>query len=70
MGEFSFIKWIRSRQKRRSDVVLVIGDDCAVVNVSSDRLCLITTDMLVDGTHFDLKDVQQRMWAGRQLRAV
>ena len=55
MGEFSFIKWIRGRQKRRSDVVLGIGDDCAIVNVSSDRLCLITTDMLVDGTHFNLK---------------
>lgn len=55
MGEFSFIKWIRERQKRRKDVILAIGDDCAAINVSSDKLCLITTDMLVDGTHFDLK---------------
>ena len=55
MGEFSFIQWVRERQKRRKDVILGIGDDCAVINVSSDRLCLITTDMLVDGTHFDLK---------------
>ncbi len=55
MGEFSFIKWIRKRQKRRKDVIIGIGDDCAVIDVSSDRLCLITTDMLVDGTHFDLK---------------
>ncbi len=35
--------------------MLGIGDDCAVIDVSSDKLCLITTDMLVDGTHFDLK---------------
>lgn len=55
MGEFAFIEWIRKHQKRRRDVVLGIGDDCAVINVSSDKLCLITTDMLVDGTHFDLK---------------
>lgn len=55
MGEFSFIQWIRERQKRRKDVILGIGDDCAAINVSSDRMCLITTDMLVDGTHFDLK---------------
>lgn len=55
MGEFSFIQWIRKRQKRRKDVILGIGDDCAAINVSSDRMCLITTDMLVDGTHFDLK---------------
>ena len=55
MGEFSFIEWIRKRQKRRKDVMLGIVDDCAVIDVSSDTLCLITTDMLVDGTHFDLK---------------
>ncbi|NUO09856.1 MAG: thiamine-monophosphate kinase [Candidatus Brocadia sp.] len=55
MGEFSFIEWIRKRQKRRKDVKLGIGDDCAVMDVSSDKLTLITTDMLVDGTHFDLK---------------
>ena len=55
MGEFSFIQWIRKRQKSRKDVILGIGGDCAAINVSSDKLCLITTDMLVDGTHFDLK---------------
>lgn len=55
MGEFSFIEWIRKRQKRRKGVMLGIGDDCAVIDVSSDKLSLITTDMLVDGTHFDLK---------------
>lgn len=55
MGEFSFIEWIRKRQKRRKGVMLGIGDDCAVIDVSPDKLCLITTDMLVDGTHFDLK---------------
>ncbi|MCF6157277.1 MAG: thiamine-phosphate kinase [wastewater metagenome] len=55
MGEFSFIQWIRKRQRRRRDVTVGIGDDCAVLNVSSDKLCLITTDMMVDGTHFDLR---------------
>jgi len=60
MGEFSFIQWIRKRQKRRKDVILGIGDDCAAINVSSDRMCLITTDMLVDGTHFDLKKCSVR----------
>lgn len=55
MGEFSFIEWIRKRQKRRKGVMLGIGDDCAAIDVSADKLCLITTDMLIDGTHFDLK---------------
>ncbi|GIK14899.1 MAG: thiamine-phosphate kinase [Candidatus Brocadia sp. AMX2] len=65
MGEFSFIEWIRKRQKRRKDVMLGIGDDCAVINVASDKLTLITTDMLVDGTHFDLKKCTVRD-AGRK----
>lgn len=65
MGEFSFIQWIRKRQKRRKDVILGIGDDCAVIDVSSDKLTLITTDMLVDGTHFDLKKCTVRE-AGRK----
>lgn len=65
MGEFSFIQWIRKRQKRRKDVVVGIGDDCAAIDVSPDKLCLITTDMLVDGTHFDLKKCSVRD-AGRK----
>ena len=65
MGEFSFIQWIRKRQKRRKDVVVGIGDDCAAIDVSPDKLCLITTDMLVDGTHFDLKRCSVRD-AGRK----
>jgi thiamine-monophosphate kinase len=60
MGEFSFIHWIRQKQKRRKDVILGIGDDCAVIAVSKDKLCLITTDMLVDGTHFNLKKCTAR----------
>jgi len=60
MGEFSFIQWIRQKQKRRKDVILGIGDDCAVIAISKDKLCLITTDMLVDGTHFNLKKCTAR----------
>lgn len=33
-----------------------IGDDCAALDVSKDRLCLITTDMLLEGSHFLLSD--------------
>ncbi|MCF6150285.1 MAG: thiamine-monophosphate kinase [Candidatus Kuenenia sp.] len=55
MDEFLFIQWIRNRQKKSKNVICGIGDDCAVINTSKDNLCLITTDMLVDGTHFNLK---------------
>ncbi len=55
MDEFSFIKWIRSNQKKDKNVVIGIGDDCASIKINGNKQCLVTTDMLVDGTHFDLK---------------
>lgn len=54
MDEFPLIKWIRNRKKKSNAVVCGIGDDCAVINTGKNTLCLITTDMLVEGTHFDL----------------
>ncbi len=55
MDEFSFIKWIRINQKKDKDIVIGIGDDCAAIKINGRKLCLVTTDMLVDGTHFELK---------------
>ena len=54
MNEFSFIKWIRSNQKKDKDVVIGIGDDCASIRIDGNKQWLVTTDMLVEGTHFDL----------------
>ncbi len=54
MDEFSFIEWIRSNQKKDKDVIVGIGDDCASIKINGDKQCLITTDMLVEGTHFEL----------------
>jgi thiamine-monophosphate kinase len=55
MNEFSFIKWIRSNQKKDKNIVIGIGDDCASIKINGNKQCLVTTDMLVEGTHFDLK---------------
>ncbi len=55
MDEFSFIEWIRSQQKQDKDTVIGTGDDCASIKMNDDKLCLVTTDMLVEGTHFELK---------------
>ena len=54
MDEFSFIEWIRSNQKKDKDIVIGIGDDCASIKINGDKQCLVTTDMLVEGTHFEL----------------
>ena len=59
-----------SKERKAQRRYLGIGDDCAAINVSSDKLCLITTDMLVDGTHFDLKNVPLETLEGKQLHVV
>ncbi len=55
MDEFSFIKWIRSNLKKDKNIIIGIGDDCASIRVNGDKMLIVTTDMLVEGTHFDLK---------------
>lgn len=51
-GEFDLIRRIRVRSGSRSDVVLGIGDDAAVLRVPRDRDLVVTTDTLVAGRHF------------------
>jgi thiamine-monophosphate kinase len=52
-GEFDLIsRFFQNCGPQRSDVILGIGDDAAVVSVPSDSNLAITTDTLVEGTHF------------------
>lgn len=55
-GEFGLIEWIRG-QFRVPDGVLGIGDDCAVIPQHDGQETLVTTDMLVEGSHFLLEDI-------------
>ncbi|KAE9531775.1 thiamine-phosphate kinase [Ursidibacter arcticus] len=54
MGEFDLIKqyFIRNKRLDRTDVLLAIGDDCAVTQVPAHHRLAITTDTLVCDTHF------------------
>jgi thiamine-monophosphate kinase len=52
-GEFDFLKWIRSRQKRTDLVQLGSGDDLAVLNWPPGDLLLAGVDQVLDGVHFD-----------------
>jgi thiamine-monophosphate kinase len=53
IGEFSFIKKIsRGCLFRPDGVIKAIGDDAAAFRVDSDRIALITTDLLVERVHF------------------
>lgn len=54
IGEFGLIERIAGRFPGGAGVAIGIGDDAAAVEVSPGRLSLISTDMLVEGVHFDL----------------
>lgn len=54
LGEFGLINRIRKNfSLRHSTSILGIGDDAAVIDTGSDFL-LLSTDMLIEGVHFDL----------------
>lgn len=54
IGEFGLIARIAGQVSHRSGVEVGIGDDAAVTRPTDGCLTLITTDMLVEGVHFDL----------------
>lgn len=51
-GEFGLIERIRLRAGKRSDVVLGIGDDAAILRVAAGQELVVSTDTLVAGVHF------------------
>ncbi len=52
MGEFDLIKRYFSRKSLQNDVSLSVGDDCAITSIPSGYQLAITTDTLVESTHF------------------
>ncbi len=69
-GEDVITAWFaRQRKLNRARFPIGIGDDMAEIRLNRDVSILITTDMLLDGTHFDLKKVTLRQ-AGYKAMAV
>ncbi|MCU0447439.1 MAG: thiamine-phosphate kinase [Microscillaceae bacterium] len=55
LGEFGLIKRLHQNVKiYHSGSALGIGDDAAVIDHGTDQYQLMTTDMLLEGIHFDL----------------
>lgn len=53
MKEFAIIEnYFQTEQYQRKDVVLGIGDDCAVTQVPDGQSLVVTTDTLISGVHF------------------
>ena len=54
IGEFGLIKKLRTKCKNtRKEILAGIGDDAAAIKQGNKKI-LITTDMLLEGIHFDL----------------
>ena len=55
LGEFGLIKHIRQHVLLNNESTLCgIGDDAAVVKYAENKHTLVSTDMLIEGVHFDL----------------
>ena len=56
LGEFGLIDHLTKDLKpQNSSTLYGVGDDCAVLDYSGkDKEVLVTTDMLMEGVHFDL----------------
>lgn len=55
IGEFGLIRRLTDDLKLNNEsTVYGVGDDCAVLNYPKEKQVLITTDLLMEGVHFDL----------------
>lgn len=52
MGEFELIRTYFAKASQSDDVVLGIGDDCAVVQPPEGRQLVMSIDTMVEGVHF------------------
>src|SRR2546423_7426074 len=69
MGEFAYIDWLRRRTPADPRVLIGPGDDTAALRLTPGAPCLVTTDMLLDGSCFRLAEAGPRR-VGRKAIAV
>lgn len=55
LGEFGLIKHLTdSIELKNAETRYGVGDDCAILQYGENKNILVTTDMLMEGVHFDL----------------
>jgi thiamine-monophosphate kinase len=69
VSEFALIDWIRRQTAADPRVLIGPGDDTAEVVFAPGRTCLVTTDMLLEGSCFRLAEAGPRL-VGRKALAV
>ncbi len=56
LGEFGLIKHLTQDIKNVNESTIKgVGDDCAIMQYAEGKRVLVTTDMLMEGVHFDLQ---------------
>lgn len=68
-GEFAYIDWLRRRTPADPRVLIGPGDDTAALRLTPGAPCLVTTDMLLEGSCFRLAEAGARQ-VGRKAMAV
>ncbi len=68
-GEFAFIDWLRRRTPAAGRVLIGPGDDAALLDWPGGASCIVTTDMLLEGSCFLLAEAGPRR-VGRKAMAV
>jgi thiamine-monophosphate kinase len=68
-GEFAYIDWLRRRTPADRRVLIGPGDDTAALHLTPSTSCLMTTDMLLDGSCFRLAEAGPRQ-VGRKAMSV
>src|SRR3954452_16424276 len=69
MSELAYIEWLRRLTPADPRVLLGPGDDTAAVRLTPGAPCLVTTDMLLEGSCFRLAEAGPRR-VGRKAIAV
>lgn len=68
-SEFAYIDWLRQRTPKDARVLIGPGDDTAALWLTPKAPCLVTTDMLLEGSCFRLAEAGPRA-VGRKAMAV
>jgi thiamine-monophosphate kinase len=69
MSEFAYIEWLRRLTPADPRTLIGPGDDTAALRLTPGAPCLVTTDMLLDGSCFRLAEAGPRQ-VGRKAMAV
>jgi len=56
MDELAWIDYLKGKVKPVKDLLVGIGDDCAVIKVGSQKL-LLKSDLFIDGIHFNRRKI-------------